>query len=156
MRSEPVRPIVPTPPLPVEGTIELDADADRVWAAFSNVRRWSRWNRSFWHSWVVGEELEPEAKIWLLFNPLKPQYLYKMPGPATIVAREEYSVTWEVDIPGLHAHHRYHVEPLDDGRCRFGSWEVAEGPLYFGFRRFWLAHFRFVRDASLEGARYLG
>jgi hypothetical protein len=44
------------------------------------------------------------------------------------------------------------VEPLADDRCRFGSWEVAEGALYFAVRRFWLAHFRFVRDRSVAGA----
>jgi hypothetical protein len=148
--------IVPTPPLPIEGTVELDADADRVWNAFVNVRRWSHWNASIWRSWMVGGELALGARLWLVFNPIRPQLLYKMPGPATIVELEEGRVTWEIDIPGLHALHRYQVESLPGGGCRFGSWEVAEGALYVGLRRFWLAHFRFVRDASLAGARYLG
>jgi polyketide cyclase/dehydrase/lipid transport protein len=141
---------------PVTGTVDLAADADSVWAAFANVPRWSLWNQSFWRSWVVGGELRPGATIWLLFNPIKPWLLYKLPGPATIVELEERSVTWKVDIAGLHARHRYSVTPLPGGGCRFESWEVAEGPLFDATRPFWLAHFRFVRDASLDGARYLG
>jgi hypothetical protein len=148
--------IVPTPPLPVEGTVDVDVGADRLWAAFLNVRRWSRWNRSIWRSWVVGGELAVGAKLWLVFNPLEPLYLYKLPAPATIVELEPgRTLTWEVNLAGFHALHRYHVEPLAEGRCRFGTLEVAEGPMYFALRGFWLAHFRFVRDRSLAGAPYV-
>jgi hypothetical protein len=102
---------------------------------------------------LVGGRRPVGARLWLIFNPIEPRYLYKLPAPARIVELEPAShVTWEVDLPGFHALHRYHVEPLDEDRCRFGSWEVGEGALYFGVRRFWLAHFRFVRDRSLAGA----
>ena len=139
---------------PVTGTVELDADADRVWAAFSNVPRWSLWNHAFWRSWVIGGELRRGATIWLLFNPIKPWLPYKLPGPAKIVELDDRSVTWKVDIAGLHARHRYSVTPRGGG-CSFESWEIADGPLFDATRPFWLAHFRFVRDASLAGARYL-
>ena len=140
---------------PVTGTVDLAADADRIWAAFSNVPRWSLWNHAFWRSWVTGGELRENATIWLLFNPIRPWLPYKLPGPATIVELDERSVTWKVDIAGLHARHRYSVTPLDGGGCRFESWEVAHGPLFDAIRPCGLAHFRFVRDASLDGARHL-
>ncbi|MGH9886974.1 MAG: hypothetical protein ACREBE_15715, partial [bacterium] len=44
---------------------------------------------------------------------------------------------------------------LPDGRTRFGSWEQAMG---WGFRAtswFWIPHFQFVCNASLDGARKL-
>jgi hypothetical protein len=149
--------IVPTPPLPVEGTVDLDVSADDAWRRFADVRRWHEWNASIWRSWVVGGRLEVGARLWLLFNPIEPRYLYKLPAPARIVEVEPAGhVTWEVSLPGFHALHRYQVDELGPGRCRFGSWEVAEGALYFGVRRFWLAHFRFVRDRSLAGAPALG
>lgn len=59
-------------------------------------------------------------------------------------------------MPGFHVLHRYEIEPLGPDRCRFGSWEVAEGLMYRRLRRFWLAHFRFVCEASLRGAGELG
>src|SRR5262249_20284244 len=51
--------------------------------------------------------------------------------------------------------HTYHVQPLGDGRCRFGSWEQAMGWGFRIIRRFWIAHFTFVKDESLIGARRL-
>jgi hypothetical protein len=59
-------------------------------------------------------------------------------------------------MPGFHARHAYWMEPLGPDRSRFGSWEVAEGPVYRLLRRFWVAHFAFVRDASVRGAAALG
>jgi hypothetical protein len=145
--------IVPTPPLPVEGTVELGLSAQAFWQQFEDVRRWHQWNPSIWRSWVAGERLVVGARLWLVFNPIEPRFLYKLPAPARIVELEPAGhVTWEVDLPGFHALHRYHVEAIADDRCRFGSWEVAEGALYFAVRRFWLAHFRFVRDRSVAGA----
>ena len=56
-------------------------------------------------------------------------------------------------MPGIHTH----VEDLGDGRSRFGSWEQAMGPqARFGpTKKFWTAHFTFVKDRSLEGAKEL-
>jgi pimeloyl-ACP methyl ester carboxylesterase len=59
-----------------------------------------------------------------------------------------------VRAPGLHAFHSYLFAEGPLG-SQFGSWEIAEGWLYRATRRFWLAHFRFVRDASIEGAAAL-
>ncbi|MGH9901372.1 MAG: MBL fold metallo-hydrolase, partial [Pyrinomonadaceae bacterium] len=44
---------------------------------------------------------------------------------------------------------------LGDDRSRFGSWEQATGWSFRLMRRFWIAHFEFVKDRSLDGARRL-
>ena len=73
-----------------------------------------------------------------------------MPARATIVEVDRNRrVTWEVRAPGLHAFHSYVFAEGELG-SQFGSWEIAEGWLYRATRRFWLAHFRFVRDAPIE------
>ena len=64
-------------------------------------------------------------------------------------------VTWEVSAPGFHAVHSYRFGSLGENRCRFGSWEVAEGPTFRALNRFWLAHFNFVCRESLAGATSL-
>ncbi|HYU60560.1 MAG TPA: SRPBCC family protein [Solirubrobacterales bacterium] len=144
------------PDLPIEGTTEVALPAERMWELFSDVRAWPDWNPCMWRARVSGGELREGATLYWAFNPIKPRYLYKMPAVAKIVECEPgRGVGWEASAPGFHALHRYSIEPLGPGRCRFGSWEVAEGPSFRAMRRFWLAHFRFVRDASLEGARNL-
>ncbi len=118
------------PELPIAGTTEVSLSAERMWEAFADL---------YW-----------------AFNPIRPRYLYKLPAVARIAEFEpQRKVAWEVSMPGFHALHRYEIEPLGGDRCRFGSWEVAEGPTYRRLRRFWLAHFRFVCQASLTGAREL-
>ena len=145
------------PALPVEGYIELDLPAEQVWHVFTDVRRWPRWNPSFWWARVSGNELRTGALLYWCFNPIRPWYPYKMPAVARIIEYEPYrKVTWEVThLPGFRAKHSYSLEALGSDRCRFGSWEVAEGPLYRALRRFWMAHFCFVCQASLSGAKTL-
>jgi hypothetical protein len=145
--------IVPTPPLPIEGSIELDLPVERLWETFTDVRGWSRWNPCIWRSWLVDGRLELGARLVLVFEPIKPWLLYKLPAAARIVEFEPHErLTWEVDLAGFHALHSYRFAALGGGRCRFGSWEVAEGPTYFAVRRFWLAHFRYVCRSSLRGS----
>jgi len=149
-------PIIPTGGLPVEGTVDLDLPLDELWETFRNVSGWPRWNPCIWRAKVIGDRLEQNATLVWAFNPIEPGYPYKLPAVATIVEfRPRERVTWEVSLPGLHALHSYRFAELDDGRCRFGSWEVGEGGLYRGVRRFWLAHFRFVCESSLQGAAML-
>ena len=65
-------------------------------------------------------------------------------------------VTWEVTVlPGFYARHTYFMEDLGNDRTRFGSWEQAMGPSFRLLKRFWLAHFAFVKDRSLHGVRFL-
>lgn len=145
------------PELPVEGYVELDMPVAEAWRVFTNVAGWPSWNKCFWRAGVVGGRLRVGATLIWVFNPIRPRYLYKMPSIARIVEYEpQRKVTWEVTaLPGFHALHSYIFEPLGPDRCRFGSWEVAEGVSYSLMRRFWLAHFRYVCRASLAGAQTL-
>ena len=81
---------------------------------------------------------EGATLVWT-FNPIKPRYPYKLPARAEIVEFERNDrVTWEVRAPGFHALHSYRFAEVGPDSCRFGSWEVAEGPAYRALRRFWL------------------
>jgi hypothetical protein len=143
-------------PLPIEGSVEVAMSVDRLWEVFLDVPGWSRWNPCIWRSSVRGGELREGAKLVWAFNPIRPRYVYKMPAVAEIVeVVPAQRVTWEVRAPGFHALHSYRFAPIAADRCRFGSWEVAEGPTFHALRRFWLAHFRYVCTASLTGARSL-
>ena len=148
--------IAPTPPLPIEGDVELPMPVDRLWEIFMDVPSWPDWNPCIWRSGVRGGELRLGATLVWAFNPIRPAYLYKMPAAAKIVEFEPHDrVTWEVKAAGFHALHSYRFAAIDESNCRFGSWEVAEGPGYRSLRRFWLAHFRYVCRESLAGARTL-
>jgi hypothetical protein len=152
------------PELPVAGAVDLGMSVKELWSIFADVRAWPSWNPSMWTAAVSGGPTlgggaplaQGEQLIWA-FNPIRRRYLYRLPVIAELAeVIPESRVTWEVTIiPGMWALHTYWMEPLDQDRCRFGSWEVANGPAYRIMRPFWLAHFRFVRDASLKGARRL-
>jgi polyketide cyclase/dehydrase/lipid transport protein len=149
--------IVPKAPLPIEGSVELDMPIETLWDAFLDVERWPDWNPCIWRARVKGGgELREGATLAWVFNAMKPWYPYKMPARAEIVELVQNDrVTWEVEAPGFHALHSYRFAGLGTGRSRFGSWEVAEGPMFRATRRFWLAHFRYVCRESLAGARAL-
>ncbi|HEV3230027.1 MAG TPA: SRPBCC family protein [Solirubrobacteraceae bacterium] len=143
-------------PLPIEGSVELGMPVEKLWTAFLEVERWPDWNPCIWRARIRPQPLGRGATLTWVFNPIRPWYPYKMPARAAIVEFEPHDrVTWEVEFPGFHALHSYRFAGLGSDRCRFGSWEVAEGPAYRAMRRFWLAHFRYVRDASLVGAERL-
>jgi hypothetical protein len=128
-----------------------------MWEAFADVPRWREWNPCMAWARIGGGELKQGATLYWAFRPIRRHYLYRMPAWAKIVECEpRRRVTWEASAPGFHAYHSYLFEPLGPDSSRFGSWEVAEGASYRLMRRFWLAHFRFVRDQSLAGARKLG
>jgi hypothetical protein len=141
---------------PVAGAVELAMPVGRLWETFLDVPGWRRWNPCIWRARVRGGELRDGATLIWAFNPIERRYLYKLPAIAEIVEFERHDrVTWEVRMPGFHAVHAYRFAALGDERCRFGSWEVAEGPAYRRLRRFWDAHFRYVCRESLAGASKL-
>jgi hypothetical protein len=145
------------PELPIDGTTDVALSAERMWEVFADVPGWRDWNPCMAWSRVSGGELKEGATLYWAFRPIRPRYLYRMPAVAKIVECEpERKVTWEASAPGFHALHSYLFEPVGPDSSSFGSWEVAEGASYRLMRRFWLAHFRFVRDQSLAGARALG
>jgi len=142
---------------PVQGTVDVDIPVSVLWEAFTHANWWPRWNKCMY--WVRNRDLVLGKQLIWIFQPIKWWYLYKMFAIAKIVEVEkEKKVTWEVTaLPGFYARHTYSVEDLGDGRSRFGSWEQAMGPqARFGpTKKFWVAHFTFVKDRSLEGAKEL-
>jgi len=145
------------PALPIEGTTEVGIAVEDMWEAFANVPGWPDWNPCMAWARVTGGKLKEGATLYWAFRPIRRRYLYRMPAVAKIIeCKPQQKVTWEVSAPGFHARHSYLFEPLGPESSRFGSWEVAEGPSYRLMRRFWLAHFRFVCDQSLAGARAFG
>ncbi len=144
------------PPLPIAGSTDLELPVERLWTTFIDVPRWPDWNPCFSKASVDGGELEVGATLRFTFHPIERRYPYRLPAKAEIVELQEHDrVTWEVSAPGFHAVHSYRFAAAGPERCRFGSWEVAEGPTYRALRRFWLAHFRFVCRESLAGAHTL-
>ena len=144
---------------PVTGSADVAVPADVLWAQFKRARFWPRWNRCFF--WCRNADLTAGQKLVWAFEPIRTIFLYKFPAIATIVEVSENDpalrrVTWEVTaLPGFYARHSYSVEDLGNGHSRFASWEKAEGWCFRVFRWFWLAHFRFVRNRSLDGAHTL-
>jgi len=139
---------------PVQGTVEVDVPTPVLWGTFAHANWWPRWNKCFF--WVHNRELVAGSKLLWVFQPIKWWYFYKMFAIANIVELEkERKVTWEVTaLPGFYARHTYHMEDLGNGRSRFGSWEQGMGAqIRFALsHRFWIAHFTFVKERSLEGA----
>jgi glyoxylase-like metal-dependent hydrolase (beta-lactamase superfamily II) len=142
---------------PVQGTVEVDVPADVLWEAFRHANWWPRWNKCFF--WARNRDLRLGDRLVWAFEPIRPWYLYKMFAVANIVELvPQRKVTWEVTaLPGFYARHTYHVEDLGGGRSRFGSWEQAQGAQirFAPTKKFWTAHFTFVKDRSLEGAKTL-
>jgi glyoxylase-like metal-dependent hydrolase (beta-lactamase superfamily II) len=142
---------------PVQGTVDVDVPVSVLWEAFTHANWWPRWNKCFF--WARNRDLVLGKKLIWAFEPIRWWYLYKMFATANIVElKKDQKVTWEVTaMPGFYARHTYHMEDLGDGRTRFGSWEQAHGAqIRFTLtRKFWVAHFTFVRDRSVEGAKYL-
>lgn len=143
--------------LPVEGHVELGMPVEDLWDIFTRVPAWPRWNGCIRWARVAGGTLGAGATLYWVFNPIRPWYPYKLPAVARIVEFEPHRrVTWQVSaLPGFSARHSYLFESLGPDRCRFGSTEVASGPLYQKFERWWQAHFRYVLRESLLGAQRL-
>jgi glyoxylase-like metal-dependent hydrolase (beta-lactamase superfamily II) len=140
---------------PVHGTVDIDVPAPVLWQCFKDASLWARWNPCMY--WAQNRDLVLGQKLIWAFEPLRWWYFYKLPGVANLIeVKENRKVTWEVVImPGFYARHTYSIEDLGDGRSRFGSWEKAYGPMFRALKFFWVAHFIFVKDRSLQGARLL-
>jgi glyoxylase-like metal-dependent hydrolase (beta-lactamase superfamily II) len=141
---------------PVAGSVDVDVPVEILWEAFADPSKWPRWNDCM--LWAHNRDLVKGDQLVWCFNPVRRGQLYRMPAFAEIIEVErERRVTWEVAsaLPGFFAHHTYTLEDLGGGRTRFGSWEKACGETFCWMRRFWIAHFTFVRDSSLRGARLL-
>jgi len=140
---------------PIAGTVDVEVPVDVLWECFRRPRWWPRWNACMYAA--LNEELVEGDRLLWGFEPIRPLYPYKLPGVATLVeVAPRDHVTWEVTaLPGFFARHTYSLEDLGGGRTRFGSWEQATGPAFRALAPLWRRHFVFVRDRSLEGARFL-
>ncbi|HTP08679.1 MAG TPA: MBL fold metallo-hydrolase [Anaerolineae bacterium] len=140
---------------PVHGTVDIDVPPEVLWQCFRNANLWPRWNACMF--WANNRDLVLGQKLIWAFEPIRWWYPYLLPGVANLIEVEENrKVTWEVVImPGFYARHTYSIDDLGDGRSRFGSWEKAMGPMFRALKFFWIAHFIFVKDRSLQGARLL-
>jgi glyoxylase-like metal-dependent hydrolase (beta-lactamase superfamily II) len=140
---------------PVEGTVDVEVPISELWEIFTRADLWPRWNRCM--LWVRNRDLVPGRRLLWAFRPIRRWYPYVLPAIAKIVDLEdERRVTWEVTaLPGFYARHTYHMRKLGRGRTRFGSWEKAMGQGFRLTKWFWIPHFVFVRDRSLEGSRLL-
>ena len=140
---------------PVEGSVEVQIPVATLWECFTHANLWPHWNKCFF--WAHNRNLILGKQLLWCFQPIRWWYLYKMPAIAKIVEVEARNkVTWEVTaLPGFYARHTYHMEDLGGGRTRFGSWEKARGWSFRLMKWFWVPHFVFVKDRSLEGARFL-
>jgi glyoxylase-like metal-dependent hydrolase (beta-lactamase superfamily II) len=138
--------------VPVSGAVEVDIPADELWEFFMRPYLWPSWNRCF--LWAQNEQLKLGDELRWCFAPIRMFYPYVMPAVANIIELEPgRKVTWEVTaLPGFYAHHTYSIDPLPGNRARFQSWEKATGWSFNLTKSFWLAHFTFVKDRSLEGA----
>ena len=141
--------------VPVEGTVEVEVPAEKLWEAFTRANLWPRWNECM--LWVGNRDLVKGRNLLWAFRPIRRWYPYVLPATAKIVEVEDgRRVTWEVTaLPGFYARHSYSMKDLGGGHTRFGSWEKAMGPTFRLTKRFWIPHFVFVKDRSLEGARTL-
>jgi len=137
---------------PVAGEVEVSIPASEFWGLFQRPTLWPRWNSCFY--WARNLDLVQDDHLTWIFQPIRTRYLYKMPATASIAeAVTGARVTWHVTaLPGFFARHTYHLEEIDANKSRFGSWEQAMGPSFRRTAGFWLAHFQFVLDRSLEGA----
>ncbi|MGI9079550.1 MAG: MBL fold metallo-hydrolase [Acidimicrobiales bacterium] len=108
-------------------------------------------------AWVRNHDLRVGQQLVWVFEAIRPWYPYLFPAVATIVEVEPLrKVSWEVTaLPGFFARHTYTIEDLGDGRSRFSSWEQGTGPFFRATSAFWIAHFEFVKNRSLQGARLL-
>ncbi|HVE87649.1 MAG TPA: hypothetical protein VND93_32550, partial [Myxococcales bacterium] len=143
---------------PVEGTVEVGVPIDELWRMFARPSLWPWWNRCF--SLALNRTLELGASLLWVFQPIRWWMPYRMPAVARIVELQQEGprrlVTWEVTaLPGFYARHTYFMESRGPWRTRFGSTEKAMGWSFRALRAFWVAHFTFVKDRSLEGARAL-
>ena len=148
-------PIAHSAPLPIEASVDVALPVERLWEIFVDVPRWPDWNPCFWRS-SVGAACCASGRHCASPSTRSRRATPQAPGSAETAELEPHDrATWEVSAPGFHALHSYRFAALDAEHCRFGSWEVAEGPTYRALRRFWLAHFRYVCRESLAGARAL-
>lgn len=139
----------------VEGTADVEVPLPKLWEAFTHADRWPQWNKCM--LWVRNRDLVLGERLHMVFRPMRWWFPYVLPAtPKLVEVRDKDRVTWEVAaVPGLYIRHTYHMKDLGGTHTRFSSWEKAMGRGFRLTKWFWIPHFVFVKDRSLEGARLL-
>ncbi|MEM7552913.1 MAG: MBL fold metallo-hydrolase [Cyanobacteria bacterium P01_A01_bin.84] len=140
---------------PVHGYVDVKIPIEVMWENFIHPHHWNRWNNCFF--WALNSELKLGEQLIWCFQPIRRWFLYKLPAIAKIIEFKPLEkVTWEVTIlPGFYARHTYYMQDLGNGMTRFGSWEKATGWSFRLLKWFWIPHFVFVKNRSLDGGRVL-
>jgi uncharacterized membrane protein len=94
-------------------SIDVDADAARVWAVITDVERWPEWTDSVTSLHLLDPAPLRVGSRALIEQPRLPRTQW------TVTSVDEgREFVWEAMGPGVHTVATHGVEPLDDGRSR--------------------------------------
>jgi uncharacterized membrane protein len=94
-------------------SIDIDADAARVWAVITDVERWPEWTDSVTSLHLLDPAPLRVGSRALIEQPRLPRTQW------TVTSIDEgHEFVWEATGPGVHTVARHGVEPLDAGRSR--------------------------------------
>jgi uncharacterized membrane protein len=94
-------------------SIDVDADAARVWAVITDVERWPEWTDSVTSLHLLDPAPLRVGSRALIEQPRLPRTQW------TVTSVDEgREFVWEATGPGVHTIATHGVEPLDDGRSR--------------------------------------
>lgn len=128
-------------------TIEIDANADRVWAVLTDAdTSWNPFIRSWEGSFTTGE------KITVTLGP--PDGRPFTFHPRVLVAEPGHSLEWLGRTGGIpflfDGHHRFLIEPVGEDRVRFTQSESFRGvlvPFFGGLFKKTSGGFRLMNEA---------
>ncbi|WP_349878285.1 SRPBCC family protein [Micromonospora sp. HUAS YX12] len=105
-------------------SVEIAADADRVWAVQTDVEHWPEWTPSV----TAARRLEPGPLT--LGSTARLEQPRLRPAVWRVTEIEPpYSFVWESAGPGVRSRGEHRLVPLDDGRTRAELVLVQTGPL---------------------------
>ncbi|MGW5670691.1 SRPBCC family protein [Micromonospora sp. NPDC003776] len=105
-------------------SVEIAADADRVWAVQTDVERWPEWTPTV----TAARRLEPGP--FTLGSSARLEQPRLRPAVWRVTEIDPPHVfVWESDSPGVHSRGEHRVVPLPDGRVRAELVMAQRGPL---------------------------
>lgn len=117
----------------LEAAIEIEADAERVWAVLTDFASYPGWNPFIRR---IEGRAEPGAKLKARIHP--PGGRAMTFRPTVRVAEPARELRWlgRLGLPGVFdGEHRFRLEPVADGRVRFVQSERFSGVLVPVFGR---------------------
>ncbi|MFC4145272.1 SRPBCC family protein [Micromonospora mangrovi] len=105
-------------------SVEITADADRVWAVQTDVERWPEWTPTV----TAARRLEPGP--FTVGSSARMEQPRLRPAVWRVTEIDPPLVfVWESDSPGVHSRGEHRLLPLPDGRVRAELVMVQTGPL---------------------------